>query len=105
MGHLVLCVHVAGIVLAAELVDVTLKVFLTHLVERALVGAFEHGPERLDAVRVHHTAYVLADAMLHGVEIVDVLEARVRSVVVRVEGSTEQDMIQYEIMQGFRGVS
>ena len=37
----------------------------------------------------------------HRFEVVDVLEAGIRPVVVRVEGRTENHVVQYEIMQRF----
>ena len=50
--------------LACELLHIPLKVLRRELVERADVGALEHGPETLNAVRVGLSPNILGHAML-----------------------------------------
>ena len=57
--HLGQSVQVADVMLPRELADVAVKVLVADLVECALVGALDHGPETLDAVGVRLAANVL----------------------------------------------
>ena len=47
-----------------EFLHVPVKVLGRQLVKRSLVGAIEHRPERLDAVRVGQTSHVLGDRVV-----------------------------------------
>ena len=51
------------LVLTSKLLDVTVKMLGADLVERAFVGALEHRPERLNAIRMGHAVHVLTDAV------------------------------------------
>ena len=51
--------------LAGKFGDVALQVLRADLVERSLVSALEHRPERLDSVGVGHAVHVLAYRVLH----------------------------------------
>ena len=97
-------VEIAEVMPVDELPDVAVQVLLADLVERPLVRPLQHRPEAFDAVRVNHAVDVLPDAVLHRVKVVDVLEAGIGPVVIRVEGRSENHVVQYEIMQslGFR---
>ena len=102
--HLVDRVEIAEVMPADELPDVAVKVLLADLVERPLVRPLERRPEGFDPIRIRHAVDVLPDAVPNGFEVVDVFQAGIRFVVVRVEGSAKQHVVQYEIMQrlGFR---
>ena len=88
--HLVDRVEIPEVMPADKLPDVAVQVLLADLVERPLVRPLQHRPEALNAVRVRHAVDVLPDAVLHRVEVVDVLEAGIGPVVIRVEGRAEQ---------------
>ena len=46
--------------LAGKLMGIAVQMLGAELVKGAFVGAFEHGPERFDAIDVHLIANILA---------------------------------------------
>ena len=65
VGHLVGCVLGAGVVSTGEFIHIPLQVLLRDVVERPVVAALEHGPERLHAVDVGLAVNVLAHRVGH----------------------------------------
>ena len=71
--------------LASELGNVPLQVLRADLVEGAFVGAFQHRPEGLDAVRVRHAVNILADRVLDALVVVPRFKNIVDRRIVRVD--------------------
>ena len=80
LPHLVDGVQRTHVVTAGKLIDVALKVFLTHTVIGAVVAPFQERPEGLNAVGVGLAFDVLPDAVTDG----SVLEIQTEPIVTAV---------------------
>ena len=85
--------------LAREFGDVALQMLRTDLVERSLVSAFQHRPERLDAVGVRHAVDVLGNRVLDA--LMRVRDAFVGRRVVGVDHSARLGILGDEAVQGY----
>ena len=96
--HLRSGIQVASIVLAGELLDVAVKVFRRHLVERALVRLLESRPEGFDAVGVRHIPDVLGDAVLDALVVEG--QSFVGGCLVGIDSGSRSRVLDDEALQG-----
>ena len=84
--------------LAREFLNVTVKMLWADLVESAFVGAFQHRPETLNSVRMHHVAHVFGNRVLYCL----VLERHpfIGAVIIGVDLGIGRNMVRDEALQG-----